>query len=170
MRFQSVRVLEMELSDSQKEIFGITHEFSPASKRIQAFHFSLQRKTITQRRGCLASHRPRGSSVAVMNFPSNTFSPYYSYPIHPGAMHGGGMDLGIGGLQSTLLGALSNSPEAFLGPFPCVKVSNLPLNVSMEDILILFQGFVVIDVLIYRVNEAFVVFANPMDFQMAMQR
>jgi hypothetical protein len=80
------------------------------------------------------------------------------------------MDLGIGSLPSTLLGAVPNSPEAYLGPFPCVRVSNLPFEVSMEDILILFQGFVVIDVLLYRTNEAFVVFANPMDFQMAMQR
>ena len=80
------------------------------------------------------------------------------------------MDLGIGGLHSTLLGALSNSPEAYLGPFPCIKVSNLPFDVSMEDILMLFHGFVVIDVLIRRSHEAFVVFANPMDFQMAMQR
>lgn len=80
------------------------------------------------------------------------------------------MDLGLGSLPSTLLGASSNSPEALLGPFPCVKVSNLPLEVSMEDILILFQGFVVIDVFLFRSNEAFVVFANAMDFQMAMQR
>eukprot|EP00545_Synedropsis_sp_CCMP1620_P011770 CAMPEP_0119030466 /NCGR_PEP_ID=MMETSP1176-20130426/41043_1 /TAXON_ID=265551 /ORGANISM="Synedropsis recta cf, Strain CCMP1620" /LENGTH=353 /DNA_ID=CAMNT_0006986837 /DNA_START=624 /DNA_END=1685 /DNA_ORIENTATION=+ len=91
------------------------------------------------------------------------------YPIHPGAMHGGaGMDLGLGNL--TLLGASSNIPEVLLGPFPCVKVSNLPHEVTMEDILILFQGFVVIDVLLFRSNEAFVVFANAMDFQMAMQR
>ena len=104
-----------------------------------------------------------------MNF-SNSHRPSHSYPIHPGAMHGSGMDLGIGGMPSTLLGALSNSPEAFLGPFPCIKVSNLPLNVTMEDILMLFQGFVVIDVIIRRSHDAFVVFANAMDFQMAMQR
>lgn len=81
------------------------------------------------------------------------------------------MDLGIGSLPSSLLGgALTNSPESLLGPFPCIKVSNLPHDVSMEDILILFQGFVVIDVLLCRGTEAYVVFANQMDFQMAMQR
>jgi hypothetical protein len=68
------------------------------------------------------------------------------------------MDLGLGNLPSTLLGASSNSPEALLGPFPCVKVSNLPLEV------------VVIDVFLFRSTEAYVVFANAMDFQMAMQR
>mmetsp|Transcript_23882 Transcript_23882/g.35298 ORF Transcript_23882/g.35298 Transcript_23882/m.35298 type:complete len:314 (-) Transcript_23882:188-1129(-) len=108
-----------------------------------------------------------------MNF-SNTFPPPFShsYPLHP--MHGAGVGmehLGVGTLRSSMLGSgSSNSPESLLGPFPCVKVSNLPSDVSVEDILILFQGFVVIDVLLCRANEAFVVFANPMDFQMAMQR
>jgi heterogeneous nuclear ribonucleoprotein F/H len=88
-------------------------------------------------------------------------------------MHGGaGMDLGLGSsLPSTLLGgSSSNSPEALLGPFPCVKVSNLPSGVSMEDLLVLFHGYVVIDVLLCSGSQAYVVFANPMDFQMAMQR
>jgi hypothetical protein len=111
----------------------------------------------------------RGWFVARMNF-SNSFLPSQSYPVHQGALHGGGMDLGLGNLQTTLLGGISSSPEAYLGPFPCVRVSNLPFDVTIEDILILFQGFVIIDVFLCRSNEAFVVFANPMDFQMAMQR
>jgi len=35
---------------------------------------------------------------------------------------------------------------------------------------LLFQGLVVLDVLIVGQGEAFVLFANPMDFQMALQR
>jgi len=89
-------------------------------------------------------------------------------------MHGAGVGmehLGVGSLRSSMLGSgSSNSPESLLGPFPCVRVSNLPSGVSIEDILILFQGYVVIDVMQCRTNEAFVVFANPMDFQMAMQK
>jgi heterogeneous nuclear ribonucleoprotein F/H len=34
----------------------------------------------------------------------------------------------------------------------------------------LFQGLVVIDVVLHGGSDAFVVFANPMDFQMALQR
>jgi heterogeneous nuclear ribonucleoprotein F/H len=40
----------------------------------------------------------------------------------------------------------------------------------LEDILILFQGLVVIDVVLVGQGEAFVIFANPMDYQMALQR
>jgi hypothetical protein len=36
--------------------------------------------------------------------------------------------------------------------------------------LILFQGLVVIDVVLVGQGEAFVIFANPMDYQMALQR
>mmetsp|Transcript_40291 Transcript_40291/g.45849 ORF Transcript_40291/g.45849 Transcript_40291/m.45849 type:complete len:315 (-) Transcript_40291:307-1251(-) len=106
---------------------------------------------------------------------SNTFHYSQSYQIHPRSMHGGsagvGMEIGVGNLTSTLFGTnSSNSPEILLGPFPCLKVSNLPPDVSFEDLLILFQGYVVIDIFLCLGSEAFVLFANPMDFQMAMQR
>lgn len=60
--------------------------------------------------------------------------------------------------------------EAVLGPFPCARLQNLPYDTSVEDIILLFQGLVVIDVLLVQQGEAFVVFANPMDFHMALQR
>lgn len=55
-------------------------------------------------------------------------------------------------------------------PFPCARLRSLPFDATLEDILILFQGLVVIDVVLVGQGEAFVVFANPMDYQMALQR
>jgi len=66
--------------------------------------------------------------------------------------------------------------DAVLGPFPLVRVRGLPFESSLEDVLVFFQGLVVIDVVVVGnsygqgAGEAFVVFANPMDFQMALQR
>jgi hypothetical protein len=55
-------------------------------------------------------------------------------------------------------------------PFPCARLNRLPFDATLEDILILFQGLVVIDVVLVGQGEAFVIFANPMDYQMALQR
>ena len=68
------------------------------------------------------------------------------------------------------LGGSSDPLEAILGPFPCARLRNVPYDAMIEDILQLFQGLVVIDVLLLGRGEAFLVFANPMDFQMALQR
>lgn len=68
------------------------------------------------------------------------------------------------------LGGSTDPLEAVLGPFPCAQLKNLPYDASLEDILVLFQGLVVIDVILVGNGEAFVIFANPMDFQMALQR
>jgi heterogeneous nuclear ribonucleoprotein F/H len=46
----------------------------------------------------------------------------------------------------------------------------MPYDATLEDILVLFQGLVVIDVVFNSGGDAFVIFANPMDFQMALQR
>jgi len=68
------------------------------------------------------------------------------------------------------LGASTDPLEAVLGPFPCAHLGSLPFDATLEDILVLFQGLVVIDVVMMGSGEAFVVFANPMDYQMALQR
>lgn len=68
------------------------------------------------------------------------------------------------------LGGSTDPLEAVLGPFPCTRLRNLPYDVTLEDILVLFQGLIVIDVILAGGGEAFVIFANPMDFQMALQR
>ncbi len=63
--------------------------------------------------------------------------------------------------------------EALLGPFPCARVRGIPYEATVEDVLVFFQGLVVIDVVLVsdeESGEAFVVFANPMDFQMGLQR
>merc|ERR1719223_1467045 len=73
-----------------------------------------------------------------------------------------------------------NDPlEAVLGQFPCVRVRGLPHNASIQDVLVFFQGLVILDVLVVPDSygqqgqgsqQAFVLFANPMDFDMALQR
>jgi len=68
------------------------------------------------------------------------------------------------------LGASTDPLEAVLGPFPCARLRSLPFDATLEDILVLFQGLVVIDVVLIGSGEAFVIFANPMDYQMALQR
>ena len=68
------------------------------------------------------------------------------------------------------LGGSIDPLEAVLGPFPCAKLRSLPFDTTIEDILLLFQGLVVIDVILLGGGEAFIVFANPMDYQMALQR
>lgn len=68
------------------------------------------------------------------------------------------------------LGGSTDPLEAVLGPFPCARLRNLPYDASVDDILRLLQGLVVIDVVLIRYGEAFILFANPMDFQMALQR
>lgn len=72
--------------------------------------------------------------------------------------------------RSARIAIVGNSAEACLGPFPCVRVAGLPFECSMEEILTFFQGYVVIDILMHRSNEAYILFANAMDFQMALQR
>ena len=49
-------------------------------------------------------------------------------------------------------------------------MNNLPYDANMESVLLFFQGFVVLDLVIRGNGEAYVVFANPMDYQMALQR
>jgi heterogeneous nuclear ribonucleoprotein F/H len=63
--------------------------------------------------------------------------------------------------------------EALLGPFPCTRVRGLPFEATVEDVLVFFQGLVVIDVVLVpnaESGEAYVVFANLIDYQMALQR
>ncbi len=71
--------------------------------------------------------------------------------------------------------------EDVLGTFPCVCMRNLPYDANLQDVLIFFQGLVLLDVVVMpsspyshaqhnQAGEAFVLFANPMDFQMALQR
>jgi heterogeneous nuclear ribonucleoprotein F/H len=67
-------------------------------------------------------------------------------------------------------GGSTDPLEAVLGRFPCSRLRNLPFDTTVEDLLVYFQGLVVIDILLLGNGEAYIVFANPMDFQMALQR
>ena len=84
--------------------------------------------------------------------------------------------------------------EALLGSFPCARVRGIPYEATPEDVVVFFQGLVVIDVVLVSaaannaahhhhelseggngggdmmLGEAYVIFANPMDFQMGLQR
>ena len=63
--------------------------------------------------------------------------------------------------------------ESLLGPFPCARVRGLPYGAAVEDILVFFQGLVVIDVVIVsreESGEAFVLFTNHLDLQVGLQR
>ena len=71
------------------------------------------------------------------------------------------------------LSASMDPLEALLGSFPCARVRGIPYEATLEDVLVFF--LVVIDVVLVshpeeELGEAFVVFANPMDFQMGLQR
>ena len=73
------------------------------------------------------------------------------------------------------LSASMDPLEALLGSFPCARVRGIPYEATPEDVLVFFQGLVVIDVVLVshpeeELGEAFVVFANPMDFQMGLHR
>lgn len=68
------------------------------------------------------------------------------------------------------LGGSTDPLEAVLGPFPCARLRNLPFDTTVEDLLVFFQGLVVIDLILMGSGDAYIVFANPMDFQMALQR
>lgn len=69
--------------------------------------------------------------------------------------------------------------ENVLGPFPCVRVRGIPYDVNLEDMMAFFQGLIILDVVVLNPSshpkaqgkgEAFVVFSNPMDFQVALRR
>ena len=71
--------------------------------------------------------------------------------------------------------------EDVLGPFPCVCLRNLPYDVNLQEVLQLLQGLVLLDVVIvptpgfshghaHQTGEAYVLFATPLESQMALQR
>ena len=90
---------------------------------------------------------------------------YQHTGMQPGALDGSQLIPGLAPSMDPL--------EALLGPFPCARVRGLPFEATLEDVLVFFQGLVVIDVVLVsqeESGEAYVVFANPMDFQMGLQR
>jgi len=95
--------------------------------------------------------------------------------IHPGNMARDG-SIYPGNMAQVVVGSMGDPLEQVLGPFPCARLRGLPIESSLEDVLVFFQGLVVLDVVVvhdtygHGLGEAFVVFANPMDFQMALQR
>lgn len=92
----------------------------------------------------------------------------------------GSLNGGVHGSNLAGTGGGSSDPlETFLGVFPCARLRGLPFQATLEDVLVFFQGFVILDVVLVGTcqnndgvvsGEAFVVFANPLDFQMALQR
>ena len=69
----------------------------------------------------------------------------------------------------------SDPLDSVLGTFPCARLRGLPMDASVEDVLVFFHGFVVLDIVVvpHAYNgpgEAFVLFSNLADFQVALQR
>eukprot|EP00560_Eucampia_antarctica_P007391 CAMPEP_0197824720 /NCGR_PEP_ID=MMETSP1437-20131217/1940_1 /TAXON_ID=49252 ORGANISM="Eucampia antarctica, Strain CCMP1452" /NCGR_SAMPLE_ID=MMETSP1437 /ASSEMBLY_ACC=CAM_ASM_001096 /LENGTH=375 /DNA_ID=CAMNT_0043424463 /DNA_START=132 /DNA_END=1259 /DNA_ORIENTATION=+ len=120
-----------------------------------------------------------GSSLGTTSMSSSssgTYSLFSSFHggIQPGALDGSGLlHSGLSGMQ---MGTSNDPLEAVLGPFPCARLRGLPFDAMPEDVLAFFQGLVVLDVVVVANSfgrgsgEAFVVFPNPMDFQVALQR
>ena len=104
-------------------------------------------------------------------------SPRPSKSSYHGGMHSGSIDGSIHpNAGPRVVGGTMDPLEAVLGIFPCARLRGLPFDASLEDVLVFFQGLVVLDVVVvgnsygHGSGEAFVVFANPMDWQMALQR
>lgn len=102
------------------------------------------------------------------NLPSDQHSHNHAH------QHHGHNDL-TNAMQSMHMGPVDPLDQV-LGAFPGVRVRNLPYDANIEDILILFHGLVMLDIVVMGnpygqgPGEAFVVFQNPMDFSMALQR
>eukprot|EP00638_Chattonella_subsalsa_P000858 CAMPEP_0117758514 /NCGR_PEP_ID=MMETSP0947-20121206/15428_1 /TAXON_ID=44440 /ORGANISM="Chattonella subsalsa, Strain CCMP2191" /LENGTH=307 /DNA_ID=CAMNT_0005578725 /DNA_START=87 /DNA_END=1010 /DNA_ORIENTATION=+ len=107
------------------------------------------------------------------------------YPAQP-QQQGGGPQYGIPMAQQPARQVMQSQKsltldstdelDQILGPFPCVKVRGLPFECQMQDIVMFFEGLVIVDICLPKradgrvTGEGFVVFANPMDTQMALQR
>merc|ERR1719491_1550321 len=113
------------------------------------------------------------SSVKLRNN-SNLLPSNKSY--HESSHHGIPSNHDNHGNHAQVIESMGDPMEQVLGPFPCARLRGLPIESSVEDVLVFFQGLVVLDVVLvhdsysHGQGEAFVVFANPMDFQMALQR
>lgn len=92
----------------------------------------------------------------------------------PGSSDGRDPNFGVVGISAAM-----DPLENVLGPFPCVRVRGIPYDVNLEDMMAFFQGLVILDVVVLNPTshpkaqgkgEAFVLFSNPMDFHMALQR
>ena len=80
----------------------------------------------------------------------------YQYPLQH--MEGVPLPPGIPGI-----GGSTDPLEAVLGPFPCVRLRNLPYDPTLEDILVFFQGLVLIDVVLVGKQEGVVVRGGLLD-------
>jgi len=66
--------------------------------------------------------------------------------------------------------------DSILGQFQCARVRGLPYDANFEDICMLFQGLVLLDIVLPMnaygagTGEAFGLFGNPSDYQAALVR
>jgi hypothetical protein len=127
--------------------------------------------TKTQQQPPQQQPQPQNHRMHHVNVLQNNNSNYH------GGMHPGNMEMLNHNAQMQAMPRSTDPLESVLGPFPCVRIRGLPFDTSLEDILIFFHGLVVLDVVFPQAyvqhgagGEAFVVFGNPIDFQMALQR
>lgn len=114
-----------------------------------------------------ATVKPESSSIGTYSLFSTPKSPY-QVPNPP---------VGTRGVytRSPLLAVPSDPLDSVLGTFPCARLFGLPMDASVEDVLVFFHGFVVLDIVVVPhpyngPGEAFVLFSNLADFQIALQR
>ncbi|CAM9643316.1 unnamed protein product, partial [Heterosigma akashiwo] len=66
--------------------------------------------------------------------------------------------------------------DTLFGPFPCVKVRGLPFEASYQDLVLFFQGLMLMDIVFTKradgreTGEAYVLFTNHLDTALALQR
>jgi len=111
--------------------------------------------------------KPESSSVGTYSLFSAPKSPYQATvpPVGSRAVYS----------RSPPLPVPSDPLDSVLGTFPCARLRGLPMDTCVEDVLVFFHGFVVLDIVIvpHAYNgpaEAFVLFSNLADFQVALQR
>mmetsp|Transcript_47670 Transcript_47670/g.70571 ORF Transcript_47670/g.70571 Transcript_47670/m.70571 type:complete len:390 (-) Transcript_47670:188-1357(-) len=138
-----------------------------------------------QMHGSPGEYPPQSGSYHPQNVGMQHQHQNHQHPQHPHQHQhqhppGNGMEQPHGhspvALNVNITSNVMDPLEAVLGVFPCARLRGMPFEASLEDVLVFFQGLVILDVVVLGRSdgrgsgEAFVVFANPMDFQMALQR
>jgi len=111
--------------------------------------------------------KPESSSLGTYSLFSTPKSPYQAPTPHVASR--------TAYSHSPPLPGPSDPLDSVLGTFPCARLRGLPMETCIEDVLVFFHGFVVLDIVIVPhpfngPSEAFVVFSNLADFQVALQR
>jgi len=139
-------------------------------------HNGIDGKLIHTAATTIGGNAPVEANMQLFNFGMH---PHPHHNLHPNTW-GNTSNPTIYSNQTTVIAPNCNDLlEVVLGVFPCAHLRGLPYEATVEDVLIFFHGLVILDVIVCGMvgnkrnkynGEAFVIFANPMDFQLALQR